>query len=333
MRKKIKLLVATVVLSIGLSACGGSARTDSAAMDSANGAWYEEPKAEMSQSTSAEADMEMGFTNGATVEVTEEASGSQSTVQTDRKLIKTVDMSVETKEYDNLLAAVENKVKSLGGYIENMETYNGSAYSSYRNSRNANMTLRIPQESLDAFLEEISTISNVVRHSENVDDVTLQYVDLSSHKEVLLAEQERLLELIDKADTIEDIITLENRLSNIRYQIESMESQLRTYDNKVTYSTVYLYIDEVKELTPVAEETVLERITGGFGDTIDDIVYDVTEAFIWFVVNIPYLLIWAIVIIVVVLVLKRMKKNTIQLKKKKSDAVTAKENEGKGKNE
>lgn len=330
MRKKIKLLVTAVVLSLGLAACGGS----STERDSANGAWSEAPKAE-SMSSSAAADMEMGFTNGSAVEVTEEASGSQNNVQTDRKLIKTVDMSVETKEYDQLLYAVESKVKALGGYIESMETYNGSAYSSYRNSRNAHMTLRIPQESLDSFLEEISAISNVVRHSENVDDVTLQYVDLSSHKEVLLAEQDRLLELIDKAETIEDIITLENRLSNIRYQIESMESQLRTYDNKVTYSTVYLYIDEVKELTPVKEETVWERITGGFGETIDDIVYNVTEAFIWFVVNIPYLIIWAAVIIVVVVVLKKCRKKDIRLgnKKRGPEVLQAKENEGQGKNE
>ena len=325
MKKRLQLLVLSLMLVVGLTACGGSA-SDSANYYTMSEAKTESASAEMYDS------VEMGFSNGSSsVEVTEEASGSQTTRQTDRKLIRTVDMSVETKEYDNLLAAVENKVKFLGGYIENMETYNGSSYSSYRSSRNANMTLRIPQESLDAFLEEISAISNVVRHSENVDDVTLQYVDLSSHKEVLLAEQERLLQLIEQAETIEDIITLEDRLSDIRYQIESMESQLRTYDNKVTYSTVYLYIDEVQELTPVKEETVWERITGGFAESIDDIVYDITEAFIWFVVNIPYLLIWAVVIIVVVLVLKKIKKRTMRIKEQ--EAALSKENEGQGKNE
>lgn len=324
MKKRLQLLVLSLLLVVNLTACGGSSS------DSFNGLMTE------SKTESAPAEMydsmEMGFSNGSSsVEVTEEASGSQTTQQTDRKLIKTVDMSVETKEYDNLLAAVENKVKFLGGYIENMETYNGSAYSNYRSSRNANMTLRIPQESLDTFLEEISAISNVVRHSENVDDVTLQYVDLSSHKEVLLAEQDRLLQLIEQAETIEDIITLEDRLSDIRYQIESMESQLRTYDNKVTYSTVYLYIDEVQELTPVQEETIWERITGGFAESIDDIVYNITEAFIWFVVSIPYLLIWAVVIIVLVMVLKKIKKRTNRIKE--HEAAKTKENEGQGKNE
>ena len=324
MKRRVQLFILSAMLVFSLTACGGSAS------NSADFATSE------SKSTAAESYYEytdeMGFSNGtgSSVEVTEEASGSQN-VQTDRKLIKTVDMSVETKSYDNLLAAVENKVKALGGYIEKMENYNGSIYNSYRSSRSANMTLRIPQESLDAFLEEISAISNVVRHSENVQDVTLEYVDLSSHKEVLLAEQDRLLKLIEQAETIEDIITLESRLSNIRYQIESMESQLRTYDNKVTYSTVYLYIDEVQELTPVTEETVWQRMTGGFADSIDDIIYDITEALIWFVVNIPYLLIWAVVIIVIVLVLKKIKKRTKRIKEQ--EAALAKANEGQGKNE
>lgn len=322
MKKRLQLLMLTTLLALSLTACGGSA------MDSASSS----PEAKYEAVTEEYYDTEMGFTNGTgSVEVTEEASGSQNPQQTNRKLIKTVDLSVETKEYDNLLVAVENKVSTLGGYIENMETYNGSAYSNYRSSRNASMTLRIPQESLDAFLEEISTISNVVRHSENVKDVTLEYVDLSSHKEVLLAEQDRLLELIAEAYTIEDIITLEARLSEIRYQIESMESQLRTYDNKVTYSTVYLYIDEVQELTPVAEETVWQRISGGFIESLEDIGYDITETFIWFVVNIPYLIIWAIVIIVVVLVLKKIKKRTKRIKAQ--EVASAKENEGQGKNE
>ena len=322
MKKRLHLLFLALMLTLGLSACGGSA-SDSASSS---------PEAKYETVTEEYYDAEMGFSNGTgNVEVTEEASGSQTTGQSQRKLIKTVDMSVETKEYDNLLAAVEDKVNLLGGYIESMETYNGSAYSSYRSSRNASMTLRIPQESLNAFLEEISAISNVVRHSENVQDVTLEYVDLSSHKEVLLAEQDRLLQLIAEASTIEDIITLESRLSDIRYQIESMESQLRTYDNKVTYSTVYLYIDEVQELTPVVEETVWQRISGGFVESLEDIGYDITETFIWFVINIPYLLIWAVVIIVVVLVLKKIKKRTTRIKEQ--EAALAKENEGQGKNE
>lgn len=222
----------------------------------------------------------------------------------ERKLIKTVDMNVETKEFDAAMAAVEEKVTELGGYIENMETYNGSSYSGYRSSRNANMTVRIPRQHLETFLDTVAGISNVVRRSESVEDVTLTYVDLESHKKVLQAEQETLIELMKKAEAIEDIITIESRLSEVRYQIESMESQLRTFDNKVNYSTVYLYVEEVKELTPIVEETVLERIGNGFIDSVEEIRDGLTEFAVWFVVNIPYFILWILVLIVVILVCK-----------------------------
>ena len=69
---------------------------------------------------------------------------------------------------------------------------------------------------------------------------------LQSHKKALLAEQESLLSMMEQAESIEDIIAINEQLTDVRYQIESMESQLRTYDNQVDYSTVNLYIDEVE---------------------------------------------------------------------------------------
>ena len=94
----------------------------------------------------------------------------------------------------------------------------------------------------------------------------------------------------------------------MRYQIESMESQLRTFDNKVDYSTVYLNIEEVQELTPVEEETVLERIVGGFVDNLRDIKDGAVEFFIWFVINIPNFIVWIIIIVIVVIAIRLLSK-------------------------
>ena len=109
----------------------------------------------------------------------------------------------------------------------------------------------------------------------------------------------------NRQESIEDIITIEQRLSDVRYQLESMESQLRSYDNQVDYSTVYLYIDEVEVYTPVEEETTWERISAGFMDSLKSIGEGIKEAAIWFVIHIPYLVIWAIVIVIIVLILKK----------------------------
>ena len=225
-----------------------------------------------------------------------------------RKLIKTVNMNVETQEYDTLMGNLQERVKELGGYVQNMDSHNGSAYNYSRSQRYANLTLRIPQQRLDEFIGSISDLANVVSRSESVNDVTLQYVDMQSHKESLQVEQKRLLELLERAENLEDIITLENRLTNVRYQIESMESSLRTFDDQVDYSTVYLRIDEVKVYTVVEEEeeTVWERMTHGFMDSLEDVKDGFVNFGVWFVVNIPYLIIWAIVITVICLVLRKL---------------------------
>lgn len=212
-------------------------------------------------------------------------------------------MEVETEEFDTLLSKVEKKVNALGGYIESSYTYNGSSYYGSR-SRDASMTIRIPAEKLDDFLSEVAESSNVISRNDSITDVTLQYVDLESHKKVLLAEQDRLLELMEQVETIEDIIALESRLSEVRYQLESMESQLRTYDNQIDYSTVYLNIDEVERYTPTEEVTTGERIRDGFVDSLKGVGRGISNFAIWFVVNLPYLAVWAVIIICIILVVR-----------------------------
>lgn len=240
--------------------------------------------------------------------------------QSDRKLIRTVNMSVETKEFDSVMGTLEQRVTELGGYIESMDTNNGSIYGSVRSSRRASMTARIPANQLNVFLSEVSEISNVTRRTENVQDVTLDYVDLASHKKTLQAEHDRLLELMERAEYIEDIITIEQRLSNVRYQIESMEAQLRTYDNKVDYSTVYLDVNEVQELTPVQEETLWERISGGFMDDLKKIGNGALEIVIWLLVHIPTLVLWTLSIALFIIWIRWCQKRGRRKAEKKAAA-------------
>lgn len=248
------------------------------------------------------------------------AADEPQVADTGRKLIRNVTMNVETKEFDVMLETVQDKVKELGGYIESMDVYNGSSYSGYRNARNSSLTVRIPRNSLEAFLDCVSDIGNVTNRSDSVEDITLTYVDTESRKEALAIEQERLLALLDKAESIEDIITIESRLSEVRYQLESIESKLRTYDNQVDYSTVYMYIDEVKELTPVEERTALQRMGDGFAESIKSIGRDAVELAVWLVAHIPYIVIWLIAAALVVLVLRALKRRTVRIKEREKQA-------------
>lgn len=238
------------------------------------------------------------------------ADNTDITVDTDRKLIKTVSLSVETKEFEQAVGTLETQVRQLGGYIEKMETYNGSRYSGYSSVRYSNMTVRIPKEKLSDFLETVSGVCNVTRRNDDLKDVTLSYVDTESRRDTLRTEQERLLSFLEKAQTVEEIIALEQRLSDVRYQLESMEARLRTMDNQVDFATVYLDISEVKELTPVQEQTAWERLGEGFMGSIRDIGDGFVNFGIWFAINIPYLVIWAAVITAAVLIIRKVSRRS-----------------------
>lgn len=243
-----------------------------------------------------------------------------------RKLIKNVSMSVETEEFDTLIAKLESKIEASGGYIENM-MYNGSSL--YGNSdRTAGMTIRIPKDRLDGFVTEVSAISNVVSRNESTTDVTMQYVDLESHKKALWIEQERLMELLGQAETMDAIIALEKRLSEVRYELESMESQLRTYDNLVDYSTVQLDIMEVVKLTPVREKSAMDRMADGFAGSLENLISGLKNFFITLVILLPYIIFivfWTLVILALIFGIRKIKKKNT-LKKSKQQIQPPKDN-------
>lgn len=236
-----------------------------------------------------------------------------------RKLIKTVDLSVETKAFDEIVSNVKKRVDELGGYIENLSLYNGSSYNNSNRNRDIFLVLRIPKEQLDSFVEEVEKISNVISRNEYVEDVTLQYVDIESHKEALTTEQTRLLELLEAAESVEDIISIESRLSQVRYEIESMESRLRTYDNQVDYSTINLSLYEVKELSPALTETTWERISGGFVRSVKQVLNGIKEFCIGFIIYLPYILVWGIIIGVVLFLFIRLKRKNRKIKNTEKD--------------
>lgn len=307
-RKKEMTVLTAILLAAVLTACG-SANTMSYTKSVAT----EAPAAVTEEAAPAE-EFDSGAGMSYDMEYTEEGALEQETVEVteaaaERKLIKTVNISTETEQFDVLVPSLQAQVEQLGGYIEEMSVYqNGSYYDESREKilRGADMTARIPKEHLDSFLTQVGEQSNVVTQSERVEDVTLQYVDLDSHKRVLVSEQERLIELLEQAETVEDIIAIEGRLSEVRYQIESMESQLRTYDNKIDYSTVYLSVREVKKYTPPQDTTIWEKIGNGFVNSLEDIGNGICYLFIEALVNIPYVILWAVILVVSVLVIRQI---------------------------
>ena len=236
------------------------------------------------------------------------------------KIITKVNLDVETQEFDQLIGIIKDEIVRLGGYDERTEV-SGKRYYSNGNSRYGYIVARVPKGKLVEFVELVKENGNVINETSSSDNVTLQYVDTLSRKKSLEIEQERLWALLEKTEKLEDIVTLESRLSSIRYELQMYETELRTIDNKVDYSTVTISINEVERMTPTTEEkeTVFTRIKNGFSESIYDVTEGLKNFFVWLVVNLPYLIIWAAIIIATVFISKRIYK-----KNKKKNKLVAK---------
>jgi len=292
--KKILSLLLCAVLLLGLTGCGGSSKSE--AMYSA-GAMVEE---------AAPMEAPMAADNAASLKGSQ--SGSTALPE-GRKWIITMDMNVETDDLDALMADLDQKINTLGGYVEDQNIHNGSNYAS-RRYRNAHLTIRIPDEKTDQFTSEVSGMANVVSQNLRREDITLKYVSTSSRVTALETEEARLLELLAKAENMTDLLEIEARLTDVRYELENYASQLRLYDNQIDYATIYLSVSEVQEYTPVEEPTFFERIKNTFSDALEGLGDTIVNITVFLVGNSPYLLTFGLIGFLAIKLSKRRGKAT-----------------------
>lgn len=279
-----------------------AAATDSGAGGIYNGEEYKENASMEMEAAEAPAEdyaasEEAAAEEGASSEISDSAA-----MKTGQKLIYTIHMEVETTEYDTLMADVRAKVDTLGGYIENSEI-SGNAE---RNNRSACLTIRIPAEKRNELTETVKTKANVTYSSESARDVTLEYVDTQSRIDSLRTEQKTLMELLEKAEDIDTVLAIQNQLTQVRYELQSYESQLKVMENQVTYSTFYVNIYEVQRVTVPEESSFFTKLKERFVNSL----YSLGEGFQSFLLfvlgDFPILLVAAVVIVVIVVVVRKI---------------------------
>ena len=242
-----------------------------------------------------------------------------SAIPMDQKLIRTVYMDAETKSMTGLLNWMDSHVAELGGYYEQKSVYRRGSRDDGTFYHSGDFMIRIPAENLDQFVSLVGEEANVTSTSESTENVTLTYVSTQSRVQALETEQKRLLELLENAETMEDLLTIEERLTDVRWELENYASQLRVLDNQVNYSTIHLSVWEVDEPTVIAERTVWQKIGDGFSENAGDMWDGLVNFFIWLITAIPYLIPLGLIAAAVVLVIKLLRKLKIRRKAKKEN--------------
>lgn len=293
-----------LVLLIGMTACGaasGGANYD----DYYNGSVKAE-SADMAVSTGAAWDGMYEYKDSyiemdKVVETPTVESGEMVTTST-RKTIKTAKLTMQTLDFEAFAAALEQKVAETGAYFQYADV-SGTNY--YGGRRYASYTIRVPEARLNEFMAGLDGIATITSKTLGEQDVTLSYVDTESRIKALEIEQESLMKLLEQAVNLDSIIKLQDRLTEVRYELENYKAQLRTYDDKIAYSTVTLSVSEVTKVTEPTPVTVWERISTGWKNTMEDIKEGAEDFLVWFVINVPYLVFWAVVLVLLVVFLKK----------------------------
>lgn len=209
---------------------------------------------------------------------------------TNRKITTQFSIEMESKQYDQSLTTIETQIKAAKGYIEYAYNYHDNDEASVtKENRYTRFSIKIPKDALDAFVQKISDAGNILIKEENSLDITAEYKDIETRIKNLKIQEERLQKLLGEAANLSDMLQIESRLSEIGYQLESYENQLKNFNQEVDYATVNLLLTDV---TSYQNQTSLTaRIKEGWVEMTNQLKNTTSDVLVWLAVHSVYLLI------------------------------------------
>ncbi len=289
MRRYIALFLA---LCLAFLLIGCSAEYDSASSESV----YNTTAAE------APAMEEMGFDEG-TMDYAAEESYSPESVEVERMIIKNANIDMATNDFDSALSGIRGKISELSGEVTGSDQWGSEEYS----DRYITLTVRIPAENYQSFIDGVSEIGEVMGLHESSEDVTTQYIDLEARIESLEAQEDRLLELLEIAETVTEIMEIETHLSNVRYERESYTQQRLYLERQVSMSTIYISLQEQEQII-ITERSFFSDIASSFVNGFFGLGDFLSGFMIFFVGAIPTLVLLGAIAAVVIVIIRKIRK-------------------------
>ncbi|WP_165997826.1 DUF4349 domain-containing protein [Bacillus sp. Cs-700] len=164
-------------------------------------------------------------------------------LQQERKVIFNADLSLSVENLTLAMNEIKESTKAFEGYVVEESTF------SEDNAFIGSMTIRIPQSQFDAYLRKVETLSKgEPQKSITSQDVTENYVDLSSRLKAKEAVQQRLESFLNEATKTDDLLAISNELSPVQEEIEQLKGQINYLDNQSDYSTVTISLEQKKRL-------------------------------------------------------------------------------------
>jgi hypothetical protein len=227
--------------------------------------------------------------------------------ETGQKVIRNADLSLDVEDMDKTLADISLAVRQAGGIVAN-----SSLSGRKGEDRSANLTLRVPQAHFDSFLDTVTVLGRQNSRNTAIRDVTLTYIDLEARIRNLEHQEERLLSVLDKADTVEDILRVEKELERVRGELESLTGEFRYLRDQVDYSTIQVYLRETPTASPVITGSglrgVWQRGVEGLVNTVNVMFTGIGNMLVYLITILPFLAVLLLIIVPVIILINRLAK-------------------------
>ena len=245
------------------------------------------------------------------------ASGVQLAAEVERKLIRTVDISLRTETFDADVDGIQQLLNQHGGYVESIYQH-GEAGSVY--GRSASLTMRVPAEQLDAFLTGMEAYGRITSRSETTEDMTEQYSDNEVRIQTLNTTLERLNTLLSQAESVSDILEIESEIADTQYELDLYQSRQLNIDRRVDMSYVYVNIQETVAQDDADDEelTLGQRLKAALKASIEGLGRFGRNLLVFLVMAAPVILPVAAVLLIIWLV-KRSRKGKAEARDLQAD--------------
>ncbi len=222
----------------------------------------------------------------------------------EQKLIRRVDFTIKTLEFDTVVSNLQAMTENVGGRVEYLSQYGDHTVGALRS---ANLTLRIPAEKLESFLQEAEDVGNITAYTNQVEDVSDSYYDIQTRLDTQLMKMERLQALLAEATEVSDLIEIESSIADTQYMIDSYQGRLKGMDDDVDFSTVTVYVQETR-VVETKEATFFERVAAGIADSVENGLIFLEDACVFLLSALPWIAAVAVIVIIVRLIVKKRKK-------------------------
>lgn len=240
-----------------------------------------------------------------------------------RHVIRTGSIDLAVDDTRQTMREIREMVSDLEGIVS--YSY---VYEMREGQYGGHMTLRVPEKRFEHLMAQLETYGKATNVQTGSDDVTMQYIDLEARLKNQKAQEERLIEILDMAETVEEVLEVEKELYRIRGEIESMTTQLMYLSDQVTFSTINVNLREetipTSGISPGVFDNFGKRIQEAFTGSINFVLRAVSIIILALIALLPVLILLGLFILAIVLIVKKAKKR----KKPKIDEtheITAKE--------